>query len=78
MMFIVSAGMKRYLKDSMKDETAIKDTGGCIDDADNIKCEPFRETDNSRCIGLVMTRVWNGYKDGHTPHSDFWNKPTTA
>ena len=57
MPFIGSAGPKFFLKDSMEDVAAIKDIGNYFDRAEYIKWKSFRETDDSRYIGLVMPRV---------------------
>lgn len=57
MPFIGSAGPKFFLKDSMEEVAAIKDIGNYFDRAEYIKWKSFRETDNSRYIGLVMPRV---------------------
>jgi type VI secretion system protein ImpC len=42
---------------SMEDVAAIKDIGNYFDRAEYIKWKSFRETDDSRYIGLVMPRV---------------------
>lgn len=57
MPFIGSAGPKFFLKDSMEEVAAIKDIGNYFDRAEYIKWKSFRETDDSRYIGLVMPRV---------------------
>ncbi|GJK53103.1 hypothetical protein TUM17561_05210 [Enterobacter cloacae] len=57
MPFIGSAGPKFFLKDNMEDVAAIKDIGNYFDRAEYIKWKSFRETDDSRYIGLVMPRV---------------------
>ncbi|MFU0919522.1 type VI secretion system contractile sheath large subunit [Kluyvera sichuanensis] len=57
MPFIGSAGPAFFLKDSMEDVAAIKDIGNYFDRAEYIKWKSFRETDDSRYIGLVMPRV---------------------
>ncbi|NJQ22047.1 type VI secretion system contractile sheath large subunit [Pantoea sp. LS15] len=57
MPFIGSAGPKFFLKDTMEDVAAIKDIGNYFDRAEYIKWKSFRETDDSRYIGLVMPRV---------------------
>ena len=57
MPFIGSAGPKFFLKESMEDVAAIKDIGNYFDRAEYIKWKSFRDTDDSRYIGLVMPRV---------------------
>lgn len=57
MPFIGSAGPAFFLKDSMKAVAAIKDIGNYFDRAEYIKWKSFRETDDSRYIGLTMPRV---------------------
>ena len=57
MPFIGSAGPKFFLKDSMEEVAAIKDIGNYFDRAEYIKWKSFRETDDSRYIGLIMPRV---------------------
>ncbi len=57
MPFIGSAGPKFFLKESMEEVAAIKDIGNYFDRAEYIKWKSFRETDDSRYIGLVMPRV---------------------
>ncbi len=57
MPFIGSAGPAFFLKDSMEEVAAIKDIGNYFDRAEYIKWKSFRETDDSRYIGLVMPRV---------------------
>lgn len=57
MPFIGSAGPKFFFKDSMEEVAAIKDIGNYFDRAEYIKWKSFRETDDSRYIGLVMPRV---------------------
>ncbi|WP_410071750.1 type VI secretion system contractile sheath large subunit [Serratia liquefaciens] len=57
MPFIGSAGPKFFLKDSMEEVATIKDIGNYFDRAEYIKWKSFRETDDSRYIGLVMPRV---------------------
>lgn len=57
MPFIGSAGPKCFLKSSMEEVAAIKDIGNYFDRAEYIKWKSFRETDDSRYIGLVMPRV---------------------
>ncbi|WP_058972551.1 type VI secretion system contractile sheath large subunit [Type-D symbiont of Plautia stali] len=57
MPFIGSAGPAFFLKDSMEEVAAIKDIGNYFDRAEYIKWKSFRETDDSRYIGLTMPRV---------------------
>jgi type VI secretion system protein ImpC len=57
MPFIGSAGPKFFLKNSMEDVAAIKDIGNYFDRAEYIKWKSFRDTDDSRYLGLVMPRV---------------------
>ncbi|WP_064557813.1 type VI secretion system contractile sheath large subunit [Buttiauxella brennerae] len=57
MPFIGSAGPAFFLKNSMEDVAAIKDIGNYFDRAEYIKWKSFRETDDSRYLGLVMPRV---------------------
>ena len=57
MPFIGSVGPKFFLKDSMEDVAAIKDIGNYFDRAEYIKWKSFRDTDDSRYIGLTMPRV---------------------
>jgi type VI secretion system protein ImpC len=57
MPFIGSAGPKFFLKDNMEEVAAIKDIGNYFDRAEYIKWKSFRDTDDSRYIGLVMPRV---------------------
>jgi len=57
MPFIGSAGPKFFLKDKMEEIAAIKDIGKYFDRAEYIKWKSFRETDDSRYIGLVLPRV---------------------
>jgi len=57
MPFIGSAGPKFFLKDNMEQVAAIKDIGNYFDRAEYIKWKSFRDTDDSRYIGLVMPRV---------------------
>ncbi len=57
MPFIGSAGPRFFLKDSMEDVAAIKDIGNYFDRAEYIKWKSFRDTDDSRYLGLVMPRV---------------------
>ena len=57
MPFIGSAGPKFFLKENMEQVAAIKDIGNYFDRAEYIKWKSFRDTDDSRYIGLVMPRV---------------------
>ncbi|MFG6657137.1 type VI secretion system contractile sheath large subunit, partial [Scandinavium sp. M-37] len=57
MPFIGSAGPKFFQKDSMEEVAAIKDIGNYFDRAEYIKWKSFRDTDDSRYLGLVMPRV---------------------
>ncbi len=57
MPFIASAGPKFFLKDSMEEVAAIKDIGNYFDRAEYIKWKSFRDSDDSRYLGLVMPRV---------------------
>lgn len=57
MPFIGSVGPAFFLKNSMEDVAAIKDIGNYFDRAEYIKWKSFRDTDDSRYIGLTMPRV---------------------
>jgi type VI secretion system protein ImpC len=57
MPFIASVGPKFFLKDSMEEVAAIKDIGNYFDRAEYIKWKSFRDSDDSRYLGLVMPRV---------------------
>lgn len=57
MPFIGSVGPKFFLKESMEEVAAIKDIGNYFERAEYIKWKSFRDTDDSRYIGLVMPRV---------------------
>ena len=57
MPFIGSAGPKFFLKENMEQVAAIKDIGNYFDRAEYIKWKSFRETDDARYIGLVMTKL---------------------
>lgn len=57
MPFIGSVGPKFFHKESMEDVAAIKDIGNYFDRAEYIKWKSFRDTDDSRYIGLTMPRV---------------------
>ncbi|KLF40966.1 hypothetical protein YA34_23755 [Klebsiella aerogenes] len=63
MPFIGAVGPKFFLKDSMEEVAAIKDIGNYFDRAEYIKWKSFRDTDDSRYIGLVMPRV-SGLNEG--------------
>ncbi|MDO2366509.1 type VI secretion system contractile sheath large subunit, partial [Escherichia coli] len=54
MPFIGSVGPKFFLKNSMEEVAAIKDIGNYFDRAEYIKWKSFRDTDDSRYVGLVM------------------------
>lgn len=55
--FIGSVGPKFFLKESMEEVAAIKDIDGYFERAEYTKWKAFRNTDDSRYIGLVMPRV---------------------
>lgn len=57
MPFIGSVGPSFFLKQTMEDVAAIKDIGNYFDRAEYIKWKSFRESDDSRYIGLTMPRV---------------------
>ncbi|WP_271461422.1 type VI secretion system contractile sheath large subunit [Pantoea leporis] len=57
MPFIGSVGPQFFLKDTMEEVAAIKDIGNYFDRAEYIKWKSFRDTDDSRYIGLTMPRV---------------------
>jgi len=57
MPFIGSAGPAFFLKETMEEVAAIKDIGNYFDRAEYIKWKSFRDTDDSRYIGLTMPRV---------------------
>ena len=57
MPFIGSAGPAFFLKENMEQVAAIKDIGNYFDRAEYIKWKSFRDTDDSRYLGLVMPRV---------------------
>jgi type VI secretion system protein ImpC len=57
MPFIGSVGPKFFLKKDMEQVAAIKDIGNYFERAEYIKWKSFRETDDSRYIGLTMPRV---------------------
>ncbi|MEG3134788.1 type VI secretion system contractile sheath large subunit [Rouxiella sp. T17] len=57
MPFIGAVGPKFFLKENMEEVAAIKDIGNYFDRAEYIKWKTFRESDDSRYIGLTMPRV---------------------
>ncbi|WP_330213629.1 type VI secretion system contractile sheath large subunit [Pseudomonas sp. Z18(2022)] len=57
MPFIGSVGPAFFGKKSMEEVAAIKDIGNYFDRAEYIKWKAFRESDDSRYIGLLMPRV---------------------
>lgn len=57
MPFIGSVGPAFFGKSTMEDVAAIKDIGNYFDRAEYIKWKSFRDTDDSRYIGLTMPRV---------------------
>lgn len=57
MPFIGSVGPEFFLKKSMEEVAAIKDIGNYFERAEYIKWKAFRDTDDSRYIGLTMPRV---------------------
>ncbi len=57
MPFIGSIGPDFFLKRSMEEVAAIKDIGNYFDRAEYTKWKSFRDTDDSRYIGLTMPRV---------------------
>ncbi|MEN5032629.1 type VI secretion system contractile sheath large subunit [Pseudomonas sp. Ps21-P2] len=57
MPFIGSVGPAFFGKDTMEEVAAIKDIGNYFDRAEYIKWKSFRDTDDSRYIGLTMPRV---------------------
>ncbi|ALB63571.1 Uncharacterized protein ImpC [Cronobacter condimenti 1330] len=57
MPFIGSAGPKFFNKTSMEEVAAIKDIGNYFDRAEYIKWKAFRDSEDSRYLGLVMPRV---------------------
>ncbi|WP_339416744.1 type VI secretion system contractile sheath large subunit [Pseudomonas sp. RL_105y_Pfl1_103] len=57
MPFIGSVGPAFFGKQSMEEVAAIKDIGNYFDRAEYIKWKAFRESDDSRYIGLLMPRV---------------------
>ena len=57
MPFIGSVGPKFFMKDTVEEVAAIKDVTNYFDRAEYIKWKSFRETEDSRYIGLTMPRV---------------------
>lgn len=57
MPFIGSVGPAFFGKETMEEVASIKDIGNYFDRAEYIKWKSFRETDDSRYIGLTMPRV---------------------
>ena len=57
MPFIGAVGPKFFLKDNMEDVAAIKDINDYFERAEYIKWKAFRDSDDSRYIGLTMPRV---------------------
>ncbi|MDI2091872.1 type VI secretion system contractile sheath large subunit [Commensalibacter oyaizuii] len=57
MPFIASVGPSFFGKETMEEVAAIKDIGNYFDRAEYIKWKAFRDTDDSRYIGLTMPRV---------------------
>ncbi|MGV8916524.1 MAG: type VI secretion system contractile sheath large subunit [Pseudomonas sp.] len=57
MPFIGSVGPAFFGKSDMAEVAAIKDIGNYFDRAEYLKWKAFRDTDDSRYIGLVMPRV---------------------
>lgn len=57
MPFIGSVGPKFFYKSSMEDVAAIKDIGSYFDRAEYLKWKSFRDSEDSRYIGLLMPRV---------------------
>lgn len=57
MPFIGSVGPAFFGKQSMEEVAAIKDIGNYFDRAEYIKWKAFRDSDDSRYIGLLMPRV---------------------
>jgi len=57
MPFIGSVGPEFFGKESMEEVAAIKDIGNYFDRAEYIKWKAFRDSDDSRYIGLTMPRV---------------------
>lgn len=57
MPFIGSVGPKFFLKENMEEVAAIKDINDYFERAEYIKWKAFRDSDDSRYIGLTMPRV---------------------
>ncbi|WP_409311554.1 type VI secretion system contractile sheath large subunit [Pectobacterium sp. B1J-3] len=57
MPFIGSVGPAFFGKETMEEVAAIKDIGNYFDRAEYIKWKSFRESDDSRYIGLTLPRV---------------------
>jgi type VI secretion system protein ImpC len=57
MPFIGSVGPEFFGKQTMEEVAAIKDIGNYFDRAEYIKWKAFRDSDDSRYIGLLMPRV---------------------
>ncbi|MBO1556719.1 type VI secretion system contractile sheath large subunit, partial [Yersinia pseudotuberculosis] len=57
MPFIGSVGPAFFGKENMEEVAAIKDIGNYFDRAEYIKWKAFRDSDDSRYIGLTMPRV---------------------
>lgn len=57
MPFIGSVGPEFFGKENMEEVAAIKDIGNYFDRAEYIKWKAFRDSDDSRYIGLTMPRV---------------------
>lgn len=57
MPFIGSVGPAFFGKQSMEEVAAIKDIGSYFDRAEYLKWKSFRDTDDSRYIGLTMPKV---------------------
>lgn len=57
MPFIASVGPKFFGKESMEEVAAIKDIANYFDRAEYTKWNSFRDTDDSRYIGLTLPRV---------------------
>ncbi|VVN45771.1 type VI secretion system contractile sheath large subunit [Pseudomonas fluorescens] len=57
MPFIGAVGPAFFGKESMEEVAAIKDIGNYFDRAEYIKWKAFRDSDDSRYIGLLMPRV---------------------
>ena len=57
MPFIGAVGPAFFGKESMEEVAAIKDIGNYFDRAEYIKWKSFRDSDDSRYIGLTLPRV---------------------